>query len=257
MKSAVSLLLILFTTYLADARPPVIGLLYQPAMFRILESSGVDQLNAYRSALKKHGGVVIELSPAQNEKTLAKRIAQLDGLLLPGGSLDVDPIHYNQKRQKRLLKIDPTMDALQFRLLREARKHQLPVLGICLGQQAINVFYGGSLLQDIPSGKHKGKDHAITVMQDSVLGEIMNATGIVVNSRHHQAVQRVAPGFIASASAADGIIEVIEHKGDPFIMGVQFHPELLLHRDSRFNAIFKHLVDEASTNRRLGHQLER
>jgi len=182
----------------------------------------------------------------------------LDGVLLPGG-IDVDPRFYDEERHERLEKTDAELDALEFKVLVYADAHSLPVLGVCRGHQVLNVHAGGSLIQDIPT-EHAGavkvvhrypklrtekREHAIAVTKGSVLHQLLGAERIVVNTYHHQAVKRLAPGLTTSARTDDGVVEAIERPGDRFVLGVQFHPERMRVDDGRFDALFQRLVEEA------------
>ena len=119
-----------------------------------------------------------------------------------------------------------------------------------------DVFYGGSLIQDIPTEHmsdvkvvHRNKPlmqyHEIHVQPDSVLHALLGVDSVTVNSWHHQAVKRLAPGFTISARTNDGIVEAIELEGARFVLGVQFHPEKMRPEDPRWNALFARLIAEA------------
>jgi len=141
-----------------------------------------------------------------------------------------------------------------------ARGHSLPVLGICRGHQLLNVYYGGSLIQDIPS-KHKSDvtvkhrytprnhpdaKHLIMIEEGSMLHDLLGVSEIETNTIHHQAVKQLADGFKITARSADGIAEAMESEGSVFIMGVQFHPERMFDTAPSMKAIFKRFLEEAS-----------
>lgn len=160
----------------------------------------------------------------------------LAGLLLSGGS-DVNPKHYGQQRLRQSESPDDLRDELEMRLLRQALVAELPVLAICRGLQLFNVFHGGTLIQHLPStplhrqkvknaerGKHPAA-HRVQVSGGTRLAELVGAGDHAVNSRHHQAVDRVAPGLIVSATAEDGVVEALELPGLLFAVAVQWHPE--------------------------------
>lgn len=234
--------------------PPRIGLVYATSHLEALRANGDDHQLRYRQAIEEQGGTIVVLGQSDPPEKLAGELATLDGVLLPGG-IDIDPKHYGEERHPKLEKTDETLDEMQFTVLRYAREHALPVLGVCLGHQTINVFYGGSLYQDIPSQlntatpvTHRGgtpPTHALDITQGSLLAEMLSTREIDVNSIHHQGIKRLADGFTATAHTADGLIEAIEHQGKPFILGVQFHPEIMIKDEPRMKAIFARLVREA------------
>jgi putative glutamine amidotransferase len=154
----------------------------------------------------------------------------LDGLLLPGG-WDVDPAFYGQEKDEKVGPIDRELDETELRLFRQAREQDLPVLGICRGQQVINVAMGGSLVQHLDD--HDAREigrrhlaHAIEVEPASELGRAAGERRLEVNSLHHQAIDRLAPGLHLTARGEDGTVEGVE-SDDGLIVAVQCHPEEL------------------------------
>ena len=128
------------------------------------------------------------------------------------------------------------------------------MLAICRGIQALNVFAGGTLIQDIPSQvpgalKHSQQapgwygTHVVDITERSVLAGTLGTEAYSVNSYHHQAVQDVAPGFRVGARSADGVIEAIEREGSAYCVGVQFHPELMAGRDEKVARLFARLLE--------------
>jgi putative glutamine amidotransferase len=160
------------------------------------------------------------------------------GLLVSGGP-DVFPGRYNQTGDtNRCGKIDYRRDTLEFALIEKALEMDLPILGICRGEQILNVYFGGSLYVDIPTAfdtlvAHRCADkdscfHLIKIKPMSVLNNICNVTSCMVNSNHHQAVNNLADGLEAIAVTDDGLIEAItwsDPENHPFMLGVQWHPE--------------------------------
>ena len=160
-----------------------------------------------------------------------------DGVVFAGG-LDVDPSRYGEEEAHPTVELDVERDATEFAVFDQARRGAVPTLGICRGMQLINVALGGTLHQDIPT-EHpsdithnvKGKsatrrDHPVEVRPGTRLSEIAEAKKIDVNSRHHQAVEKLAPGVEVSAVAPDGLVEAFESK-EPWLLAVQWHPENL------------------------------
>jgi putative glutamine amidotransferase len=160
----------------------------------------------------------------------------LDGLVLTGGT-DLNPTLYKREPAPESEEPDDARDELEMRLLGEALASDLPVLAICRGLQMFNVFQGGTLIQHLTSsdvhrqksngaeaGKHPAA-HSISVSPNTRLAGIVGAGEHEVNSRHHQAVDRVGAGLTVSARAPDGVIEALELPGSSFAVAVQWHPE--------------------------------
>jgi putative glutamine amidotransferase len=185
------------------------------------------KIGPYEDALREAG-----IESVRNPESMFS----LDGLLLTGGT-DVNPVHYGQGRLRYSEWPDDQRDALELRLVREALAADLPVFGICRGLQLLNVALDGSLIQHLPntpvhqvrpkgaeSGWHPGA-HQIRVEPNTRLAEIIGAGEQEVNSRHHQAVDRLGLGLIVSAWSEDGVVEGIEKPGAAFVVAVQWHPE--------------------------------
>jgi putative glutamine amidotransferase len=228
--------------------------------------SGNDDLLTYRKAVESNGGVILELFQNDDNDTLESKFSAIRGLIIPGGG-NSDPAFYNETPLDGVKIQDPEFDRFCFRVLRYAVKKRVPVLGICRGHQFLNIYFGGTLYQDIPRQyksntevKHRdfeqkdGKvkavsaDHLINIREDSQLFDMFESRKqVMVNSTHQQAVKDLASGFEAAAWAEDMIIEAIISTGETFMMGVQFHPEKLLECDSRFNVLFRKLTEEAKS----------
>ena len=170
-----------------------------------------------------------------------------DGLLLPGGG-DMDPKFYGQARIPACGEPNLLRDAAEPLLLRAFLAADKPVLGICRGIQVMNAALGGDLYQDIkpfehlPHNDHWAKVHTVTVRRGTLLSRILGQDTVLVNSQHHQAVDRVAPGFTLAALSEDGIVEAIEKPDARFCLGVQWHPEWLSEADPRQQALFDAFV---------------
>ncbi len=166
-------------------------------------------------------------------------LATCDGVVFTGGA-DVSPAKYGKAFDSVRCKIDYKRDSLEFKLITKSMDMKIPILGVCRGEQILNVAMGGSLIVDIPEDigpkvTHRKKGglvvHRVSIDTTSVLYRISNGvSSSVVNSYHHQAVDVLADCFKASAYSADGVIEAIEWKdpvGKPFLVAVQWHPERL------------------------------
>jgi len=214
--------------------PPLIGLTTSPS----LDAGQASAQAAYARAVGAVGGLPVFLTPGLPDTTLRDLFERLDGLLFPGGG-DLDPSTYGMTTTAWLMGIDGERDHLELTLARWALQDGMPVLGICRGQQLLNVAAGGTLIPHIPSLRpdalpHSDPNrapealaHSVTVQPDSYLAKVGTPPSLEVNSSHHQAVDRVASGWRISAIAPDGIIEAIEAPGHPFALAVQWHPERL------------------------------
>ncbi|HLZ94106.1 MAG TPA: gamma-glutamyl-gamma-aminobutyrate hydrolase family protein [Candidatus Dormibacteraeota bacterium] len=185
---------------------------------------GEDYYSPYRRAVEAAGAEPVELPPGTLE------LPAVDGLLLPGG-WDVDPSLYGEAKDEKVGPIDRELDDTELRLFAEARERELPVLGICRGQQVINVAMGGSLVQHLEGHevREHGRSHlahTIEVDPDSELGRAARDHQIRVNTFHHQAIKALAPGLQQTAHAEDGTVEGVE-SDDGLIVAVQCHPEEL------------------------------
>ena len=185
---------------------------------------GAEYYVPYRRAVEAAGAEPVELPPG------TPSLPEVDGLLLPGG-WDVDPSFYGEKPDEKVGPLDPELDETELRLFREARERHLPVLGICRGQQVINVAMGGTLIQhldehDARAIGRRHLAHTIEVEPDSELARAAGEDTIPVNSLHHQAIKRLGSGLLQSARGADGTVEGVE-SDDGLIVAVQCHPEEL------------------------------
>lgn len=171
-----------------------------------------------------------------------------DGLLLPGGG-DMDPKFYGQECIPACGEPNLLRDAAEPLLLRAFLAADKPVLGICRGIQVMNAVLGGDLYQDIkpfehlPHNDHWAKVHTVTVRRGTLLSRILGQDTVLVNSQHHQAVDRVAPGFTLAALSEDGIVEAIEKPDARFCLGVQWHPEWLSDADPAMQGLFDAFVN--------------
>ena len=174
-----------------------------------------------------------------------------DGLLLPGGG-DMDPKFYGQERIPACGEPNLLRDAAEPLLLRAFLAADKPVLGICRGIQVMNAVLGGDLYQDIkpfehlPHNGHWAKVHTVTVRRGTLLSRILGQDTVLVNSQHHQAVDRVAPGFTLAALSEDGIVEAIEKPDARFCLGVQWHTEWLSDADPAMQSLFDAFVNACS-----------
>lgn len=171
----------------------------------------------YRKALN-----ALDIQPVESAATLAG----LDGLLLAGGS-DIDPALFGAQRGRKTGDPDHERDKLEAALLCEALDRDLPVLAICRGLQLLNVARGGTLVQHVEG--HLCPDqqevHPIAIAAGSKLKSVLEVEEFVVNSRHHQCVDRIGSGLVVVAKAPDSVVEALELPGKRFVLAVQWHPE--------------------------------
>ncbi len=181
------------------------------------------------------GGIPFLIPPTEDEEVLEAQLAALDGIIVVGSGIDIPAEMYGHERHPKTGRLLPSKTAFEVRLVGKARERDIPLLGICNGMQAMNVAYGGTLWQDLPS--EKGVEHAVknattpchhvVIEPGTKLHHLVGETRAHVNSSHHQAVRDVGSGLTISARADDGTIEAIEDPTRTFAVGVQWHPELI------------------------------
>jgi len=185
---------------------------------------GLEYFVPYRRAVTAAGADPVDVGPG------TKSLPDVDGLLLPGG-WDVDPSFYGERRDEKVEETDPELDEMELSMFRQARERAIPVLGICRGQQVINVAMGGSLVQHLEGHEVRalGRSHlahTIEVDPSSELGKAAGEHKVRVNSLHHQAIKELAEGLQQTARGEDGTVEGVE-SNDGLIVAVQCHPEEL------------------------------
>ena len=180
----------------------------------------------YAEMVARAGGIPIL---AINDDVIAEYAEIADGLLLSGGK-DVATHLYGQEMKFDNIFVDEARDIQEWKLLDAFVPTKKPIFGICRGVQVMNAYFGGTLIQDIPSqlgGEHsKGVNHEIEIKKDSILGRLYGES-MLINSYHHQGLETIAEGFVATAwSDAGGskLVEAIEHESLPY-WSVQWHPE--------------------------------
>jgi putative glutamine amidotransferase len=220
---------------------------------------------AYAAAVEAAGAEVVWLEPEALGGTDPEEILrEVDGLVFSGG-VDVDPRHFGEDVVPQAgVEIDARRDEAELPLLRAALERDVPVLGICRGVQMMNVAAGGTLHQDLglaglDRARHEQREagrgpeetaHPVQVERASRLGRILGADRLEVNSFHHQAIKRSAPGFVVAARAPDGVIEALERPDRAFVVGVQWHPERMVGRHAEQRRLFQALVEAAKRRRR-------
>lgn len=195
---------------------------------------------SYLRALEAAGAVPLLIHLTDDLAVVRALYERCGGILLPGGD-DIDPAHFGEGRHPMLGAVDPRRDHVELAVARWCRADGKPLLGICRGIQVLNVAFGGSLWQDIPSQlpgsldhhqstrlkQYAAEAHRLTLDPGSWLARQLDAGEVAANTMHHQAVKDVAPGLRVVGHAPDGVIEAVEGAGEHFVVGVQCHPEHL------------------------------
>lgn len=212
----------------------------------------------YEESVRRAGGepVLLDWSVLGSA---TEALSGVDGILMTGGP-DVDPGEYGEERQPHVVSLAPSArDRFELALAREALARDAPLLAICRGMQVLNVAAGGSLVQDIPTSvpgalPHQLSEpknaiaHVVRVAPGSRIAQLLSETEIAVNSRHHQAVQRVGQGLEVTATAPDGIIEGLEKPEARFCVAVEWHPENFVDT-GEFLPLFEGLVRASKRER--------
>jgi putative glutamine amidotransferase len=204
----------------------------------------------YAAAVAAAGGLPVALP---HDPALAGDwLDRLDALIVTGGAFDIDPMLYGEGERHETVVLKEGRTAAELALLRGALGRDMPVLGICGGEQLMGVALGGTLIQHIPDSipdcmaheqktRHDEPGHPVALAPDSRLARITGSTRMMVNTSHHQAVRDGGPGVLVTAVAPDGVIEAIEDPRYRFCLGVQWHPEF--HTDPGDALIFRALVE--------------
>jgi putative glutamine amidotransferase len=207
----------------------------------------------YLRGLEAAGGMPLVMPPLA-EEAIESLLDRVDGICLSGGP-DLDPQGYGAEPHPELGQTEPDLDRFELAVARRADAREMPILAICRGTQALNVIRGGALHQHLPEISteiaHRQQapgdqtSHSIEIDPASKLAAVLDGDGereIDVNSFHHQAIDRLGEGLRVSARAPDGTIEAVEDPDRPFLIGVQWHAETLVHRPYE-GALFRRFVD--------------
>ena len=218
------------------------------------------------NAIKKAGGLPVILPNLVGDE-VNLYAEKMDGLYLTGG-YDIDPLYFAEEPHPNLGTVTPDRDVFEIRLINKMLELGKPILGVCRGCQILNVAVGGKMFQDIDAQidqellQHAQKaptthtSHYVNVLRDSLLYRLTEMEQLRVNSRHHQANRSVIDTFQVSGRANDGVIEAIENKRHPFVLGLQWHPEnLAMKNDQSSLKIFQGFI-EATRNQKGGIQNE-
>ena len=214
---------------------------------------------SYTAAVYESGGLPLILPPTERYDQFEQYLDGLDGLLLSGGQ-DIMPGTYGQESRtgfELTWQMEPKRDGFELALAQAALFRDMPVFGICRGEQLLAIVCGGSLYQDLslaPAGdmpriRHyqispwDAPSHLVSVAEGSLLRRILGQEQIAVNSLHHQAVAAGGQNLRPAAYASDGIIEALESTAHRFVLGVQWHPERMYETDAPSRALFNAFVE--------------
>jgi putative glutamine amidotransferase len=223
----------------------------------------------YATAIERAGGEAVKIPLGLPQNATADLINTCQGILLPGSGADVNPHKYGQEPTEECSPSDPAREAVDELLLQDAHNLYKPLLGICFGTQSLNVWRGGTLIQDLailpvnhPAGKAVAIAHNVAIAPASILGEMLSPEEapekdgflrLPINSSHHQAIGIPGDGLkVTARSTQDGVIEAVEggqasEGADAhFVLGVQWHPERSYEISAASRAIFARLIAEAT-----------
>ncbi len=214
----------------------------------------------YTEALLACGAIPIILPPLSARSAIRALLEQLDGILISGGNFDIDPKIYGEEPYALLGEIKEERTQFELELVSLGVERDTAILGICGGEQAINVALGGSLYQDIRKQLPRALAHELGALRETgghlikmragtKLHRIVAKDLLEVNTTHHQSIKTVGRGLIVNATSEDGVIEGIESANHSFVIGVQWHPELLIHRDPEQQKIFTSFVSASRAAR--------
>ncbi|MGB8506781.1 MAG: gamma-glutamyl-gamma-aminobutyrate hydrolase family protein, partial [Pyrinomonadaceae bacterium] len=232
-------------------RKPLIGI----TLRHELETERFYLARYYSEAVEAFGGVPVHVSLIPHEEYISDIALRLDGVLLPGSASDVDPLRYGREPHPHLGSVHPLKDETDTLLLGEVERLNIPLLAICFGMQIWNVTRGGTLIQDIISQlpealKHEQgaprdrHSHRLKFLKESRLARISGHDAALVNSHHHQGIEKVGRDLIATAWASDGLIEGVEDSREGrWAVGVQWHPEIGWETDEFSRSIFQSFVN--------------
>ncbi|MDM8534388.1 gamma-glutamyl-gamma-aminobutyrate hydrolase family protein [Clostridiaceae bacterium HSG29] len=246
---------------------PIIGISTSIIKFEEYEKNNVVHLKGvdhsrvsvdYSNAVERAGGLpfLIPVLKYADDNVIDEIISKVNGVIFTGGE-DIDSSFYgveNIDEAESIMKSNKIRDEFEFRLLKSAIKLNKPILAICRGIQLLNVYFGGTLFKDInteykteiehlaPLDCKYRKIHEIEIDENSILFEIYNKKTIMVNSFHHQSIKDIGDSLKVIAKSEDGIIEAIINEKEGFILGLQFHPEMMFENDEEQLKIFKHFI---------------
>jgi putative glutamine amidotransferase len=207
-------------------------------------------------AIKVAGGIPIIITPFHDNEYVNDVLKKCEAIILTGGS-DINPLLYGEIPGSFCERIVPERDEFELMLLDEAIKIDMPVLGICRGMQLINIYFGGSLYQDLREANDKYNHfvnniprwhyiHDVQLKENSELYKAFGEKIIKTNSIHHQLIRLLGKDLEATALAFDSTIEGIESINNYFVLGVQWHPEMMFQKDRKQLKLFKYFIEKVN-----------
>lgn len=233
-----------------NKRKPIIGIL--PS---VEPSNKMTKVNyGYTNGIIKHGGIPMIFTFVENETDMKQMVDLCDAILLVGG-VDVDPKLFGEEKLNDTVDISPERDALELPVIKMALEQDKPILGVCRGIQILNVALGGTLYQDLAVQNtasnalvHSQKigypegGHYVDIVKGSLLDDLFGEEKTFVNTYHHQAVKDVAPGLEVGAFSEDGLVEAVYLRERPYVLAVQWHPELIREQHKCSDKIFEYFM---------------
>lgn len=239
------------------SRRPIIGvtgslIIDEGGMFPGYERAYVN--NDYIQSVVMAGGVPFIIPMVYDENIIKSQLECIDALIISGGH-DVNPLMYGEEPSQKLGAILPKRDTFDATVVKFAMEMKIPTIGICRGEQMLNVANGGTLYQDLSfiegcyikhnqGGLPSIATHTTSIVEGTKLHAILGDT-VMTNSFHHLAVKDVAPGFKVAALSKDGVVEAIEKEGEQFVIGLQWHPEMMAKDHPIMLKLFEKLIEEA------------
>jgi putative glutamine amidotransferase len=216
----------------------------------------------YCEAIYASGGLPVHIPLITDRAHIQEIVSKLDGVLLPGCDSDPHPSLYGEEPHPNLGEVVPEKDSTDMQVIEEAESRDLPIFGICFGMQILNVYRGGTLIQDIPSQvdnainhqqgvPRERNTHQIRIEGESLIASLaVDDADVSVNSHHHQAVKATGENLRATSWTSDGVIESIEDTGGKPVFAVQWHPELSWDSDPLSRGLFDRFILACSESRR-------
>jgi putative glutamine amidotransferase len=242
---------------LSEKAKPRVGIPYRTRKEEL--TGDFTHIGKYVRAINRAGGEPVVLSLGRSAVEVKEVARTLDAVLLSGSPADIDPSLFHTKRHSQTATPDSDRERTDFTLLDHALADNKPVLAICYGIQSLNVFLGGTLVQDIPSEvgtviEHEWEDeqgapepfHPVSIEPGSQLAQIADAAEARVNSSHHQSILDPGRGLRVVARAKDQVVEAVEWTGgNSWVVGVQWHPERMVDKDPLARDLFRTLIETA------------
>lgn len=232
--------------------PPLIGI----TTYGRDDSNRFSLPGDYVDGVRRAGAIPVLIPPGETQ--IESIMSTLDGLILAGGG-DINPELYGGTLHETIYNLDSERDKAEMAIARRAIESRMPTLGICRGTQIINVTLGGTLFEHLPDvvgekvlhrlPPREPTEHVVSLEQSSRLAEILGTVECSIASWHHQAIRDVADGLRVIARAPDGTIEAVEMPDNPFLLAVQWHPELTAGRDAAQQRLFDNIVRQAAERR--------